>query len=54
LDGHGPHVIIQALEQASKLKLDMVTLLSHMSHTLQPLDITCFKPLKNALKKLIQ
>jgi hypothetical protein len=32
LDGHGSHVIIQALEQVTKLGLDMMTLPSHMSH----------------------
>jgi hypothetical protein len=34
MDGHGSHVIIQALEQTVELGLDMVTLISHMSHVL--------------------
>jgi hypothetical protein len=34
LDGHGSHVIIQALEQTILFRLDMVTLPSHMSHAL--------------------
>jgi hypothetical protein len=29
----------------------MVTLPSHMSHALQPLNVTCFKPFKNVFKK---
>jgi hypothetical protein len=29
----------------------MVTLLSHMSHALRPLNVTYFKPFKNVFKK---
>jgi hypothetical protein len=29
----------------------MVTLLAHTSHVLQPLDVSCFKPIKFAFKK---
>jgi hypothetical protein len=29
----------------------MVTLPSHISHVLQPLDVSCFKPFKIAFKK---
>jgi len=32
----------------------MVTLRSHTSHALQPLDIICFKPFKNFFKKKTQ
>jgi len=49
-NGHGSHVTIKAFEQTIKLSLDMVTLLAHTSHVLQPLDITCFKPFKNAFR----
>jgi len=49
-DGHGSHVTIEALEQTIELSLDMVTLLAHTSHVFQPLDITYFKPFKNAFK----
>lgn len=31
----------------------MVTLLSHTSHVLQPLDVTYFKPFKVAFKRYI-
>jgi hypothetical protein len=34
LDGHGFHITIQALEQATEVGLDMVTLLVHTSHVL--------------------
>jgi hypothetical protein len=30
----------------------MITLPTHTSHALQPLDVSCFKPFKIALKKL--
>jgi hypothetical protein len=29
----------------------MITLPSHTSHALQPLDVSCFKPFKTACKK---
>ncbi len=31
--------------------LHMITLPSHTSHTLQPLDVSCFKPFKTTFKK---
>lgn len=30
--------------------LDFITLPSHTSHTLQPLDVACFKPFKTTFK----
>ncbi len=30
--------------------LDFITLPSHTSHALQPLDVTCFKPFKTTFK----
>jgi hypothetical protein len=50
-DGHGSHITLEAIEQAQAFGLDMVTLPSHTSHALQPLDITCFKPFKTAFRK---
>jgi len=49
LDGHGFHIIIQAVE----VGLGMVTLLAHTSHALQPLDVTNFKPFKITFSKKI-
>jgi hypothetical protein len=49
-NGHGSHVTIKALEQTIERSLDMVTLLAHSSHALQPLDVTYFKPFKNAFR----
>jgi len=51
MDGHGFHVTIQALEQVVKVGVDMVTLLAHTSHALQPLDVTYFKPFKTTFRK---
>jgi len=51
MDGHGSHVTIKAHEQTTEFGLDMVTLPFHNSHMFQPLDVTCFKPFKNAFKK---
>ncbi len=38
MDGHDNHVTLEAIEQAKEFGLDMITLPSHTSHTLQPLD----------------
>jgi hypothetical protein len=51
LNGHGSHVTLEAIEQTQTFKLDMVTLPSHTSHALQPLDVACFKPFKTAFRK---
>jgi hypothetical protein len=51
LDGHGSHVTLEVIEQAQEFGLDMITLPSHTSHALQPLDMACFKPFKTNLKK---
>jgi hypothetical protein len=53
LDGHGYHVTIKAIEQAQAFGLDMITLPSHTSHALQPLNVACFKPFKTTCKKKI-
>jgi hypothetical protein len=51
LDGHGSHVTLKALKQPMAFGLNMITLPSHNSHALQPLDVSCFKPFKIELKK---
>jgi hypothetical protein len=51
LDSHGSHVTLQAIEQVHQFGLNMVTLPSHTSHALQPLDVSCFKPFKTSFKK---
>ena len=39
---------LEILAKAKDNDLDMVTLPSHTSHGLQPLDVACFKPFKVA------
>jgi hypothetical protein len=51
LDGHGSHVTFETIEQAKEFGLDMITLPSHTSHALQPLDVGCFKPFKTTFRK---
>jgi hypothetical protein len=45
LDKHGSHVMLEVIAQAKEFGLDMVTSPTHTSHALQPLDVSCFKPL---------
>jgi hypothetical protein len=50
-DGHGFNVTLEAIEQVQEFGLDMITLLLHTSHALQPLHVACFKPFKIAFRK---
>ncbi len=52
MDGHGNHLTLEAISQAKEINLDTVTLPSHTSHVLQPLDVSCFKPFKITFKKV--
>jgi hypothetical protein len=51
LNSHGSHGTLEAIGQAQTFGLDMITLHSHTSHALQPLDAGCFEPFKIAFKK---
>jgi hypothetical protein len=44
-------VTLKAIEQTHAFRLDMVTLQSHTSHALQPLQMSCFKPFKTTFRK---
>jgi hypothetical protein len=46
LDDHGSHVTMDVVKTARVVGLDFLTLLSHTSHDVQPLDVSCFKPFK--------
>ena len=46
LDGHNSHVTLEVAQQAKTIGLDLITLPSHTSHALQPLDVSVFKPFK--------
>ena len=50
LDGHKSHVSLEVIQKAKHHGVDMISLPSHTSHALQPLDVACFKPFKTALK----
>jgi hypothetical protein len=51
LDGHGSNVTLKAIEQTQAFGLNMITLPSHTSHTVQLLDVAYFKPFKTTLEK---
>ena len=50
LDGHKSHGSLEVIQKAKHHGVDMISLPSHISHALQPLDVACFKPFKTALK----
>jgi hypothetical protein len=52
LDGHDNHVTLKTIEHAQEFGLDMITLPSHTSYILQPLNVSYFKPFKTTLRKL--
>lgn len=49
LDNHSSHISIESYEFCRNNFIHMVSLPPHTSHRLQPLDLTFFSPLKNAL-----
>lgn len=48
LDGHRSHIDLSAIELAEQFNIVILCLPSHCSYELQPLDVSCFKSLKNA------
>ena len=52
LDGHNLHVTLEVVRISMEFGLDIVSLPSHTSHALQPLDVSCFKPFKTAFRKI--
>ena len=51
LDRHNSHVTLEEVKISMQSSLDIVSLPSHTSHALQPLDVACFKPFKTAFKR---
>ncbi|CAH1973138.1 unnamed protein product [Acanthoscelides obtectus] len=49
LDNHTSHISIEAYDYCKEKNIHMVTIPPHTSDNLQPLDVTVFSPLKNAL-----
>jgi uncharacterized membrane protein YgcG len=52
LDGHNSHVTLEVVTLAMNSKLDIISLPSHISHALQPLDVLCFKLFKTAFRQI--
>ena len=50
LDGHKSHITLDVLQKAKSCGLDMISLPSHTSHALQPLDVACFVSFKRAFR----
>jgi hypothetical protein len=46
LDGHISHVSVEVVKEAKRANLGLFTLPSYISHALQPLDVSVFKPFK--------
>ena len=51
LDGHGSHVTDAFIDYCLKHCILLVVLPPHSTHTMQPLDVGCFKPLASAYSK---
>ena len=47
---HGSHVTLEMVYKAMRIGLDLLTLLSHTSHRLQPLDVNVFRLFKCAFR----
>ena len=50
-DGHNSHVTLEVVHKCREVGLDLVTLPSHTSHRLQPLDVGVFAPFKRYFKR---
>ena len=46
LDGHLTHLSLDVILKAREEKITILKLPAHTTHLLQPLDVTCFGPLK--------
>ena len=50
-DGHLTHILVAIYEKAIHAGIHIVKLPPHVTDKLQPLDITCFSPLKGYWEK---
>ena len=50
LDGHKAHITLEEVQKAKIHGIDMLTLPSYTFYDLQPLNIACFKPFKEAFR----
>ena len=51
LDGQNSHVTLEVVQKCKEVGLDLLTLPSHTSHRLQPLDVSVFAPFKRYFKR---
>ena len=52
MDGHNSHVTLEIVTSSINFGLGIISLPSHTSHVLQPLDVKCFKPFKFAFRQI--
>jgi hypothetical protein len=52
LNGHGSHVMLEAIEHVIFFESDMITLPSHTSNALQPLNVFYLKSSKTPFRKV--
>jgi hypothetical protein len=53
MDGHGSHVTVDFLWSCKQYNIQLVFLPPHSSHVLQPLDLSCFSPVKTRYRAQI-
>ena len=53
LDGHGSHVNVEFMWECKQNSVELLFLLAHSSHVLQPLDLGTFSPLKSRYRREI-
>ena len=51
VDGHNSHVTLDVVMKAMDVGLDLLTLPSHTTHRLQPLDVSIFAPFKKSFRR---
>jgi DDE superfamily endonuclease len=51
VDGHGSHTSVEFMWKCYLNDVQLVYLIPHLSHVLQPLDLSCFSPLKSRYRK---
>ena len=54
LDGHGSHIDFELVTIALKHHVILMCLPPHASHILQPLDVTCYGPLKQVWRQTLK
>ena len=53
LDGHGSRIMTDFLEFCYKIKIQLFLFSPHSTHTLQPLDVGCFRQLSHNYSKAL-